>query len=432
MFLILAGGASTVVIGRWMFGKWFNHVSLYGGIWSASLALFELKLINYYPLEPETWIVIIGAWLAFVFGSLMVVLARFALGSPLAAPLTGLSMETTGLEQRSMRTILWVLNVVSLFAALQHWYIVVKKFGSVENVVVFGNLVYSLRVAGEFPGMLPYFDSLALSASFLAGVYTASRKKIELVAMLPLAIIVILEIANMARSKIVMAAVLFIAGLFLNPRRSAPRVSRSPSWGFRGATGIIVSIALLIAGLEFIRGTRGSIESIPAATRSLEKLRGSSFITPSIYMYVTIPHGVLNQYLKQDIEHTSIGSNMLAPVYRLLSKLGFDTPVRTYQKFYNTPAAANTGSYLRELHADFGLAGVLVLPFAFGAAVTAIWYRTRMKGSYTRVVILGHMYLIVAMSLFVIATRGGDLLVSFVGSIIAARVLDNKQSRDQT
>ena len=79
--LIILAGISTVLLGRWMFGRWFNHVGLYGAMWSFSLALFQVGLIYYYPLEMETWFIIITGWLAFVMGSGTVVCARFAMDS---------------------------------------------------------------------------------------------------------------------------------------------------------------------------------------------------------------------------------------------------------------------------------------------------------------------------------------------------------------
>ena len=53
IFFILLMSVSVIFLGRLMFGKWFDHVSLYTGIWGGALILFELRLINYYPLETR-------------------------------------------------------------------------------------------------------------------------------------------------------------------------------------------------------------------------------------------------------------------------------------------------------------------------------------------------------------------------------------------
>ncbi|HLP15111.1 MAG TPA: hypothetical protein VK470_02565, partial [Bacteroidota bacterium] len=50
----------TFIMSRMIFGAWFNHVSLYTGIWCGAMVLFELRMLNYNPLEAQTWIVIIG------------------------------------------------------------------------------------------------------------------------------------------------------------------------------------------------------------------------------------------------------------------------------------------------------------------------------------------------------------------------------------
>ncbi|MCX6136639.1 MAG: hypothetical protein NTV54_03980 [Ignavibacteriales bacterium] len=68
-FVVITVAVLAFVASRMIFGAWFNHVSLYTGIWSGALVLFELRMINYHRLETETWIVIVACWLLFVLGS---------------------------------------------------------------------------------------------------------------------------------------------------------------------------------------------------------------------------------------------------------------------------------------------------------------------------------------------------------------------------
>jgi hypothetical protein len=79
--ILLMAGFLSVLLGRFLFGNWFNHVSLYGSIWSISLSLFQARLIWYYPLAPETWMLIGAAWFAFIVGSITVVAFQRFVGS---------------------------------------------------------------------------------------------------------------------------------------------------------------------------------------------------------------------------------------------------------------------------------------------------------------------------------------------------------------
>lgn len=430
IFIILISGFIFVLVGRWIFGKWFNHVSLYAGIWSCSLALFEMRLINYYPLETETWIIILYTSMTFVLGAITVSIVQ--------RQDFQLSLEKSVIESRNMffleeelrylNKILWVLNIVTLFAALHTWSLVINRFGSIQNVLIFGNYLYSYRISEGIPGSIPYVSSLSLTATLLAGVYTAKMNKITLVAMLPILIVVIVDMASMGRAMMIIAALIFMTGYFLAvpDRKHMLRVKRRRP-AIRIIT-VVIAISLLVLGGEFVRSLRRANELLPGASQSLLKLRESSFITPSIYMYLTVHHGVLNQYLKQDIEQTLPASNTFAPLFRMLEKFGFDTHVETYQKSYNTPIGANTGTYIRDFHADFKTAGILFGPYIIGFITSIIWFSFQKSRTYVRLALLGYFVVIVGMSLFYNASRAGYLFVYLIGSVLIGFLIDKKMA----
>jgi oligosaccharide repeat unit polymerase len=424
---ILIIGVGSIFLGRWVFGAWFNHVSLYSGIWSLSISFFELGLIKYYPLESETWLLIIGAWIAFMIGSLTIVAARYALrgGTPRDSHLTnGVNLIPVFDEALTLNRLLWILNFFTLIVALQHWYVVIQKFGSVANVFIWANILRTALIQDEIPGMIPYADSLALSACLLSGLYTASIGKLKTVAVMSLIIVVLVDVASMGRAKMIFAGILFLCGYIFSRRRRGETSPEFKSSKLKRAITIGLAGALLLFGVEVVRSYRGVIENIGGASKSLEKLRGGAFITPSIYMYFTVSHGVFNQYLKSQNEKTIWGQYTFAPFWRALSKLGFDTRVRYYQPFYMTPIFANTGTYLFELHMDFGLAGDLIVPYLLGSIASLFWIRTERGKRLVDLVILGHIFVVVIMSFSLMATGWGYWLLSLCMSIAIAFFLD--------
>lgn len=427
ILLLITLGSASVIAGRWIFGRWFNPLSLYTTIWTGSLSLFELRLLRYYDLEPETWVIIADAWLSFALGCITLVAASYAIGKNGRRDVPSV-LQADGIDKecRTIESALWLLNVISFLVVLQHWYIVLEKFGSIQNVIVFGNILYSYRVSEGLPGTIPYLDALALTGSLLAGVYTALTKKFRVVAMLPPAITVLSEIASMGRAKILIAALLFFTGYFHGKRRfhtSNAIVERSR---IRRALPILAATLLLVVGAEFVRSNRGAVESLPAATQTLKNIRGFAFITPSIYLYLTVHHGVFNQYLKRDEEHTPWGSNTFAPLYRLISKFGFDTFVPDYMRFYATPVGSNTGSYLKELHADFGLPGIFIFPYLLGLLSALFWYKFEERRRYVDLAVLAHLLLIVMMSFFINVTRAGHWVASLIATILVCYVIDRR------
>ncbi len=423
ILLILVFGIVLVFFGRAVFGRFVNPVGLYAVVWTISLALFEVRLIRYYDLEPETWLVIYGAWCAYTLGAVSVVAARFAAGKPTElvprqSPQTVLSIGDH--ELKLLEWLLWILNVIAILVVLQHWGVAVRKYGSISNVILLGNLVYSERVSEGLPGTVPYLDAFAMVGAILGGVYTGLSKRFKLATIIPLLALICIDVLNMGRLKILFGGVLFFGAYGIARQSGASSITGRGGGLIRRLAPVVVVIALVVGGAEFVRSVRGAIESLPAATTTLQKMRGSSIITPSIYLYLSVDHGVLNQYLRRDEEHTPWGSNTFAPVYRVLGKFGFDTNVPVYQRFYFTPVGSNTGTYLRELHADFGLAGVFLAPYLLGCAITALWYRVVRSGSYSDIVLFVHVLLAVMLSFFIVVTRAGDWWISlFLGLVIA-------------
>ncbi len=429
IYLIVFVGLLSVVIGRWMFGRWFNHVAIYSAIWSITLALFETRFIRYYPLQTETWMIILAGWLVFFVGSSTVVLVRFAtssLSNEVQGQTSARELSSFGKETSLIRNWLWAMIIIGLVGALQLWYLQIQQFGSVSNVIVLGNIVYSQRVTEGIPGSIPYIDSFALTAAFFAGIYTAAVGKFKVVAFLPLVVTLIVSIAGMGRAKLLMGAILFVSAYFLS-RPSFGSVSvKTFKTKLRRALALASVVLLLIVTAEIVRSSRGTIETFRGSTPVLRSLSTASFITPSVYLYLTVHYGVLNQYLLQEREGELWGGNTFAPMWRLLSKIGFDTDVSQYQRFYKTPVESNTGTYLRGIHEDFGFLGVLLYPYILGLVSTYLWFRVKRSGRYIDLALLAHIYVVVAMSFFVGATSLGYWLASLLGAVGISFLMDRR------
>jgi oligosaccharide repeat unit polymerase len=426
IFILLILGTLGVLIGRFAFGRWFNHVSLYTAIWGSMLGLFEIRLINYYPLQIETWIIIAVGWFAFMAGSLTVTVARRALGSAHEREdrLTNPLLAETNL--RRVKTILLSLNIVSFLAAAHSLYIVSQMFGGLTNALALGNLLYSYRVLEGLPGAIPYLSSLVFPAALLGGYYTSRSGKLTLVALLPLLVVIMVDIANMGRANIFVGGFLFSAAYFLTPRMEiAP--AQSPRSKFRRFAVLLIVAIIVAGGAELVRSSRKPTETFAGSTRTLLNLRTASFITPSIYLYFSSHFGVLNQYLKHGGENTPIGGHTFSSVYKILEKLGFDTHVETYQTPYRTPVRTNTGTYLRELHGDFGIPGLIIGPFVLGLLTSIFWYRVLMRQTFVDLAIAALLFVIVGMSGFVMATRIGALVVYVIGAIFVCSILDRQE-----
>jgi oligosaccharide repeat unit polymerase len=319
-----------------------------------------------------------------------------------------------------------ILSIVAMLAVVQHWSVLIKKFGSIAGVLVSGNLIYRLTVAGKLPGQIPYFDCFGLAAACLAGIYSARAGKIKLLTLLPLAIIILADIGQGGRAKIVIAGILFLSAYFL-ARLTPARVKtfQAISNGRQLLTLGLV-LVILFAAAEFVRSYRGAFEGFYGTSKELSKFERSVFITPSMYLYLSSHPGVFSAYWKAGGEHPFPGSYTFAPLFRILSRFGIADYIPHFQKHYNIPITTNTGTYLRELHADFGIAGILVIPYLLGFFCTILWLKIRRQPRLVSIALLTHIYVIVAFSYFYQVTRLGQWAVSLIASLIVSYFIDRR------
>lgn len=412
--------------GRLLFGRWFNHLSMYSIIWGVGLGLLEVRLMDYFPVSVETWLLMGYAWIAFACGSAITIIAKKATGHDdhRAAALSGRSHDAS--ERRLLIGIILALSVVSMAAVLQHWQVLLNKFGSIAGVFLNGSQIYRLRVSGELPGMVPYLASFALAAIYVAGIYSARAGSFKPLTLLPLAAVILEDVALMGRANMIVAGLLFVSSYGLTRIAASPMSRRKSAGTFKRYISFALVLALFLTFAEFVRFSRSAVEKFYGATSRLSKLERSAFITPSIYLYLSSPPGVLSAYLKAGGEDPFPGSNTFAPIFRILSKFEIAEDVPDYTKFYRTPVPSNTGTYLRELHADFGLLGILTVPYALGFVCTILWLHIRRRPRFVSIAWLTHLYILVGFSFFYQASRGGGWVISLVTCLLISAFIDRR------
>lgn len=426
----------SILLGRVIFGRWFNHITLYCVPWGVSLSIFHSGLIKYYPLEAETWIYIIAAWLLFILGSATVPVARFSAGkNNTGKVLTLKAVDVKDDYVQKLQKVLWIFNIVLMLHAMYEVYNVIRLLGGdVLNFFTLANKLYDVRVKEGIPGSIPYFGQLVFFVAVLAGVYTSLVGRLRFVAFIPFLISVLTSLIQVVRALALIVAILFICAYFLNRRRvNYPSISKFAQ-SVKRLGAVFFLLALLLVTIEVVRNTRGIYERFSGQSRALKVMQksGTSFISPSVIMYLSVHSGVFDQYLREDVEHVVWGRYSLAPMWRVISKFGFDTYVGFYQSwFYYTPVSANTGTYLRELHADYGPVGVIVIPYILGILCSFYWFRVHEKNTLTDITVLSLLYSVVAMSWFVMITQLGGWFLSLVVGIFVARKVDKKNEEKE-
>jgi len=411
----------TIVVSNKIFGKWFNHLNIYAIIWTVVIFLYEIKLMNYTGISLFTWEVILYAYITFVLGVFTVFVARTNFGKTnkyfqVKSGLPALFF----LDGKILKTIILLFAFLGLVNAIQHWYILIEKFGNIQTVLVKANLVYRLRTDGEIKGVIPYLYISSYVAVVLAGIYTAFKNKITFTAVFPFIAIIIKEFASFGRAGILIGFLQFIISFFLFKYYiSALEDSKKVIITKRNAVvSFVVMIILFVGGATLVKSFRGTYETFKASTSSLKQFSGGALISPSIYLYASAHIGVLSKYFEKDSERAMIGENSLQPIYNLLSKFNVVEHPSFFQKGYWIPMWSNTGTYLREIHADFGDFGLLTFPYILGLITTFYWFRFFESGKMKDFIILVYLFLIISMSFLVMVSRTSVWFLSFLSLLI--------------
>lgn len=407
-FFILLAGILTILLSKKLLGKWFNHLSLYSAIWMVMIYLYELKLIRFASLSTQTWIIISASFISFILGIITILSARSALGeSNYVFYKDNVKLFLFDDNGKLLKSIIYTLAFIGLFAAIQHWQVLIAKWGSIPNVLLHSYDIYTSRLTGTEPkGIIPYLWLASYFAVFFAGIYTAYKGKITFVAVLPLIGIVLKESARLTRSGILFGLFYFVISFLLyrhlinKSNLDAFRLSK-----YKIIIATMLAIILMVGAAALVKVVRNPIENIRGTTRELKKLEENVLVSPSIYFYASSQVGVLNKYLDKEDEIVPFGNSTFFPIYSQLSKLGFVSKPRIQHRGYFIPHWSNTATFLRDLHADFGYAGLFFFPFLLGLISTYFWFRFYQSGSLYSLLFLTHSYLIIAMSFFVLATR---------------------------
>ena len=357
-----------VILGKLIFEKWFNHLTLYCVIFGFTVFLYELKLLPYPEIIPLAWIIIAASFLSFLLGILTIVSARnvFKISNNSIDNLDN-ALKIFYDDGKTLKYVIIFLSLISLLSGIQYWMALISKFGSIPSILLHSYMVYRLNVNGELDlkGLTPYIFLAGYIAVFFAGIYTAYKGKFTFLTFFPIISIIIREIAAAGRAGMLIALMEFAFSFFLFRHL----LNNDPFHRFRFSkkNAIIASILLIVffvGAASVVRLSRavGNSEDFMGASRELRQTKGNFFISPSVYLYASSEIGVLSKYLASKGEHNGFGENTFLTFYQFLAKCGIIKRPVEFEKGYYIPMWTNTGTYLRELHADFGVTGVVFGP----------------------------------------------------------------------
>jgi len=433
MSLILVATISIfgIVLGKVIFKKWINHLTLYCLIMGGLIFLYELKLLPYVDIIPLAWFFIISTFLSFLFGILIIISTRnLASQNEIATEKSIIALALFADDGKTVRNAILFFTFIGFFVAFQRWWVLIEMFGSIPAVFINAGVVYRLNVNREIKDFIPILPNFVYVGVFLLVMYNAYKKKFSLLTFLPFISIVIKELTYFGRGEILFALMEFLFSFFLF--RYLLNTDTSRKYAFSKKSAIIVSTILVVflgASVSLVRVSRGSYENFVGGSSQLKQLKGNFLISPSIYLYMSCDIGVFSKYLEHDKENTKFGHNSFLVFYDFLSRVEGEKRPRFYQKGFYIPMWANTGTFMRELHEDFGIAGIFLIPYLIGLFITWLWFKFYERHNLIVFAILVYFYIIIGFSFLMMVTRLNQWYFSLGLIILSIPILEKMATR---
>jgi oligosaccharide repeat unit polymerase len=406
----------AVYIGRVWFKQWLNPLSVYSALWGFCLCNYELQLIQYYPISATAWIYMMAAWVSLYLGAAAVLFTGPRVRRPVATRLA--------VDLNRLRKGILVLSIVGTAGVLGQLFDVMRNFGGgIGTIFLNANDIYVARISNQLSG-LPYAGAFSLAACVLAGIHVGKSGKFTFATFLPIVLVALQLLFLMGRGALGIAAVLFSVSALHTPRD--PGV-RAPRWQLIG--GIVLLATILCGVFALVSAIRGLGVDYPGNTAAMDRISEYIPVAPSIYSNFSATPVAFSMYLSspQEDRHGFWGMYTFAPVFRLFSKLGFPTGVPPYEEDYWTPIPMNTGTYLKNVHSDFGPAGILIFPFSLGAVSAFLVSRIRSRCQLLDVVVLSNICVIIVFSFAFNFMLLGEWYIAAVASVLTAMVVGWKR-----
>lgn len=419
-----------VVFSVKVFGVLINPITLYVVVWGGGIVAASLNWAGYVPISSLGWWMISLSVLSFCFGGGTVI----CFNGNLINRYRKFSVDAHVLSSRTILRAVVLLTLVASVGTFFRWMALLRLYGSVENVILNANQIYSLRVAGEAVGSIPYTGCFGLAACALSGIYWGGSGRFRLALVAPFVIVTLESIANVGRLGIMMGIILYMTGFLVAKDVSIGKHSKRVL-GSRSSMCLLILVVGIIVGSTYIRVVRhGNIRDLPYAPKVLESSPFWTAAVSSIYSNIAGPLTVFAESLDQrraDLGQSDVpGMLTLAPVFRLLAKTGLVPRVSYYLESVSIgPERMNAGTHLKDVYIDFGYLGVVVWPYLLGCIAVILFYEARRKKSLLGCVALSYVYLYIIFTTTVNLLRLGQFVIALAVSLATMVVVKRLEAK---
>ncbi|MBI1931114.1 MAG: oligosaccharide repeat unit polymerase [Ignavibacteriales bacterium] len=401
-FFILIVIIIAIGISKYFFQRWFNPLLIYSIVWGSMLSAYELKLMPFINLSFDTWIIIIGSYLAFFLG---VAICFTTKGVNFNINYRTINSKKSDFiffnNNKFFNRIIWSLALIGLFAAIHHWWVLLEEYGSFTKIIFHAARIYRQRADGLDDNSIPYLWLGSYLAVFYAGISNAKKGKIEFVTIIAILGIILKEMARFVRSGILVGMLLYITSyIYFRYSVAADSLGKNKKSNRKIIIGAFIVISILVAAAGFVKVSRNAPDNFSGTSSSLTQFDGGAFISPSIYLYLSSHVAVLSRSITMEEKNTYWAQNTFRELYTILGIFGLHEKIGYDMPGYYIPYWTNSGSYLRDLYRDFGPLGIIWFPFFVGLFASFFWIKFYESNDIYYFLGLVNLTIVIGMSFF--------------------------------
>lgn len=337
-------------------------------IWALQVLLYKINPLGFYYIHQETWIIITLSIITVSVGFLTVYYLYLLFPSKI--DLSHHREEVT----LSLFHLYKTISIVSFFSIILLLFFLAEKYGGLPNLILnpveLRHLVTDMvrNSAADWDvkfSILNYLISLNYPAALLGGYLVINARKSKLWGFFPLLNALLFSLLTMQRYNFIFIITIWafsiVISLIIYQKSDKNIKVKRFIYSFIASTVFIFSLLLAVI---FLRIDYGGKEINIWLTLK--------FALSSIYTYIAGNIVAFDKFILKDPILMN-GTSIFRGFIKWFSRLGiYDSALvqSTYNEFVNIGSkslAVNTFTYLRPFYEDYGLIGLLILNYMFGA-----------------------------------------------------------------
>lgn len=362
----------SLAISKAYAGSVLTPLGVFGFVWNGLLIAFEARLVEYTPVSPGTYALLLGSYCTFLTGALTIYIGRQRSTVRHVQLQKTIRFENPPCRLAKLHRFVRLYGIMSA-AGLGVWMYRLWSVGGVQpfrSAQAFRQLNLDVTVDGVVGWLL----ACGLAGALLAGMYLAYGGKRKVSVLMTLLPVVVFSAMTGARALTIWALLLLLCPLALiRPQVGISGLESSPRARYF-LVGASLVMVLFIVGFGSLRGI------VQRTGHQLEsQLR---FALPAevthVYVYATGPFAAFDYFIKSWESGPAPFEATLTPVMRGLDQLGIRrlTAEPVFKDMWATiPNRHNTYTYLADWYIDLGLLGTFIAPYLLGVVSTGLSLR---------------------------------------------------------